>query len=632
MLRTLTLGWLAAAGAALFFIIVHRSTGWISPWLFLLLSVATLVWTLVIWRRSNRAPLDFHIIARNIEAENPKLHTLLLTAVEQKPDAATQELNYLQDRVIREALAKDRRSLWRRRAARQLLFAQLGNLGALALLTVGLLGLYQAAPPRAAILTLAGRAVTVTPGDTSVEKGSSLVVLAKFQGEVPAEAVLVVRPANEPERRLPLTKNLDDPVFGTSLPDIKDELTYRVEYGVEQTRDFRVTTFEFPRLERADARITYPEYTGLPEKTIEDTRRVSAVEGSALDYTFHLNKPVKSATLVEVRSRRGNEADGSTTNPPPHAGDYALRADTNRSNVYVSNFQLEKSGRYELILVDDAGRTNKMPPLFVIDSLTNRAPELKFAFPKGDQRVSALEEIAFKAEASDDFGLKGYGFAYNLAGQEPKSVVLGTSAGPHQKTTFDHLVPLEALGAQPDQLLRYYLWAEDIGPDGNPRRTTSDMFFAEVRPFEEIFREGQAQDPNQQQQQQQQGQQGQNAAEKLAELQKQIITATWNIQRRETGKTPSANFQKDAETVKESQEKALEQVRSRMEEQEDPRAKALLQTVEKAMAKAAEHLTDAAEDNSPKALPLTLAAVATPPCCSTSGMNCITSLPSSFSR
>ena len=590
MLRMLTRGWLVAAGAGLFFVLVHRSTGWISPWLFLGLLVATLVWTFVIWRRSKRIPLDFESIARNIEAENPKLHALLLTAVEQKPDATTHELNYLQDRVIREALAEDRRSLWRARTSKQLRRVQLSSAVALALLTVALLGLYQAAPLRLATLTLtptpAERGVTVTPGDASLEQGSSLVVLVKFGGDVPSEAVLVVRPANEPERRIPLTKNLDDPVFGTSVPDIKSELTYRVEYGGKSTRDFKVTVFEFPRLEKADAKVTFPEYTSLPEKTIEDTRRVSAVEGSALDYTFHLNKPVKSATLV-----------------PKSGPQIPVVADTNRPNVYISNFKLEKSGRYELILVDDAGRTNKVPPLFVLDALTNRAPDLKFAFPKGDQRVSALEEIAFKAEASDDFGLKGYGFAYNLAGQETKFVTLGTNAGPHEKRAFDHLVPLESLGAQPDQLLSYYLWAEDVGPDGQPRRSTSDMFFAEVRPFEEIFREGQAQDPNQQQQQQQQGQQGQNQAERLAELQKQIITATWNIQRRETGKTPTANFKQDAETVKESQEKALEQVRSRMEEGDDPRAKALLETVEKEMVKAVEHLTDAAEDNSPKALP-----------------------------
>ena len=192
-------------------------------------------------------------------------------------------------------------------------------------------------------------------------------------------------------------------------------------------------------------------------------------------------------------------------------------------------------------------------------------------------------------------------------GRSRSSSSLGGSAGPHEKRAFDHLVPLENLGAHVDELLSYYLWADDIGPDGQPRRTTSDMFFAEVRPFEEIFREGQAQDPNAQQQQQP-GQQGQNAAEKLAELQKQIITATWNIQRRETGKTPTANFKPDAATVKESQENALEQVRSRIEQSEDPRAKALLQTVEKEMAKAVEHLTDAADDNSPKALPPALSA------------------------
>jgi len=617
MLRTLTRGWLVAAGAGLLFILVHRSTGWISPWLFLLLIGATLVWTFIVWRRSKRTALDFESIARNIEAENPKLHALLLTAVEQKPDATTHELNYLQDRVIREALAEDRRSLWRARTAKQLRRVQLSSAVALALLIIALLGLYQAAPPGLATLTatLTERGVTVTPGDASVEKDSSLVVLAKFGGDVPSEAVLVVRPANEPERRIPLTKNLDDPVFGTSVPDIKSELTYRVEYGGESTRDFKVSVFEFPRLEKADAKVTFPEYTTLPEKTIEDTRRVSAVEGSALDYTFHLNKPVKSATLIEVRRSSGDASSPSVAATPPSQltntkespkatrASLPLIADTNRSNVYVSNFKLEKSGRYELILVDDAGRTNKVPPLFVLDALTNRAPELKFAFPKGDQRVSALEEIAFKAEASDDFGLKGYGFAYNLAGQETKFVSLGTNAGPHEKRTFEHLVPLETLGAQPDQFLSYYLWAEDIGPDGQPRRSTSDMFFAEVRPFEEIFREGQAQDPNQQQQQQQQGQQGQNQAERLAELQKQIITATWNIQRRETGKTPTANFKKDAETVKESQENALEQVRSRLGETEDPRAKVLLETVEKEMVKAVEQLTTAVDDNSPKALP-----------------------------
>jgi len=60
-------------------------------------------------------------------------------------------------------------------------------------------------------------------------------------------------------------------------------------------------------------------------------------------------------------------------------------------------------------------------------------------------------------------------------------------------------------------LLTYFIWANDIGPDGKLRRTLGDMYFAEIRPFEEIFREGQSMAGGQQQGGQMQ---------KLAQLQK----------------------------------------------------------------------------------------------------------------
>ena len=56
-------------------------------------------------------------------------------------------------------------------------------------------------------------------------------------------------------------------------------------------------------------------------------------------------------------------------------------------------------GRYKLELVDEAGRTNKIPPDFVFVALENQRPKLKLKAPHGDQRVSALEEVAFNAQA-----------------------------------------------------------------------------------------------------------------------------------------------------------------------------------------------------------------------------------------
>ena len=64
---------------------------------------------------------------------------------------------------------------------------------------------------------------------------------------------------------------------------------------------------------------------------------------------------------------------------------------------------------------------------------------------------------------------------------------------------LSELIDFESLQAEPNQLLSYFVWAEDWGTSGEVRRVMSDMFFAEVRPFDEIYRQGEQ--PTQQQQQ-----------------------------------------------------------------------------------------------------------------------------------
>jgi len=140
--------------------------------------------------------------------------------------------------------------------------------------------------------------VTVTPGDISLERGERLVVVASFAGTVPAKVELVTTPASAPPNRTALVKSLSDPVFGGSVSEVMTDLVYRVEYGDRHTRDFTVKVFEFPRLERADAGLTFPAYTGLAPKRIDNTHRVSAVEGTRLELLMQLNKPVVRAQFI----------------------------------------------------------------------------------------------------------------------------------------------------------------------------------------------------------------------------------------------------------------------------------------------------------------------------------------------
>ena len=115
--------------------------------------------------------------------------------------------------------------------------------------------------------------------------------------------------------------------------------------------------------------------------------------------------------------------------------------------------------------------------------------------------------------------------------------------------------------AVPDQLVTYFFWAEDIGPDGKPRRTSGDMFFAEVRHFEEIFRQGEQPPSGSAENEEQAGQRATpRQADQLAELQKQIINGTWKLIRRETGgEADRRRSPRTPRSCAESQQAAIEQ-------------------------------------------------------------------------
>jgi hypothetical protein len=301
-MRALALGWGAAALLGIAFLLLRPVLGDAFRLALPVLIGVTFIATIVIWRRIGRWQPDYRAIARQIEQTHPELHALLLTAVEQQPDPTSGKLNFLQERVIAEAVAESRRHQWIDAVSTgRLLSTRLAQLAAFALLAWVALQLQTSAPIHGGRGSAAGRSVAVTPGDANVERGSGLVILARFGGQVPAEATLVIGTNAESSRRLPLTRTLADPVFGGSIPEVGSNLVYHVEFGTERTRDFAVTVFDFPALQRADARIVYPEYTGLPEKRIEETRRVSAVEGAS-----SARSPRRSSAARPRRRRRSS--------------------------------------------------------------------------------------------------------------------------------------------------------------------------------------------------------------------------------------------------------------------------------------------------------------------------------------
>ena len=216
---------------------------------------------------------------------------------------------------------------------------------------------------------------------------------------------------------------------------------------------------------------------------------------------------------------------------------------------------------------DEAGRTNKERYEFAVNVLANKPPDLKLVLPSRDVQVSPLEEVELKANAWDDFGLRRVGVNYLAADGDVQDLVLGEAIEGKKRVEVQYLLAFEELKAQADDLVSYHFWAEDVAPGGAIRRTASDMFFAEVRPFEEIFRQGQPQAGGESQESQQ-GAGGEG--EQLAELQKQIINGTWKLIRRETAAEPTPEFAADLSLLTESQMHAIEQAGALEEKLENP--------------------------------------------------------------
>ncbi len=572
--------WLVAALIGIGLISVNRYWGLKSPVANWALCISTVLATLYALYRSRRMRPDYKAVARHIERQNPDLQALLLAALEQEPKQPDGQFGYLQDRVIGEAVRHATKHDWLKSiSTKKLLLAELGGALALTLIITTLLQLFPSVPflrvTDRNVQQSRGYDLTVSPGDTSVEAGSPVVILARFGKRVPPKATLLFGESGEELQAIPLTKNLEDPVFGGIIQEVNRNLLYYIEYADKRSRDYRISIYERPVLTRADAKIIFPSYTKLPEKVIKDTRQVSAVEGSQVFLTFVLNKAVAKAQLV-----------------PKEGSGPVLTVDSEHPNVYTTSITATKNERYELQLADAQGLTNELPQRFIIDVHKNLPPELRVVFPNRDVLASPLEELSLEAEVSDDYGVTGYGVSYTLAGDLSRDVTLSPLPEPSDKQQIQHLLELEDLSAQPDQLLTYYFWADDVGPNGNVRRTSGDMYFAEIRPFEEVFRESQS-SQNQQNQNQQSQQQGRQQGEQLAQLQKQIISATWNIKRQADQSGRIENSKEDLGVVHQSQADVLEQARSASAQAEDPAATKTLQAAARHMETSLEHLGEA---------------------------------------
>jgi hypothetical protein len=548
---------LAAAAAATVVLVGWAATALVARQGLSLLAVATLVLLTAVFAAgralwaARRGPTDRQL-ARLIEEREPDLNDVVATAVDYaaRPEATPRMRQALLDDAERALAAvglhRDVDPVLSRRSVRIAAW----RAAAAVVVLAGAAALYAPSVGRAinvasAYLFPARLTLTVTPGSARVPSGAPITIAARVGGSsgevVPTLTVIV----GDERREVPMTPGAEPGAFAVTIDKVTASFGYAVRAAKTRSDDYTVAVMHPPHVERIDLHYEFPKGAGLAARTDEDSGDIYGPPGTRVTLAIAADKPIASAFLLLE--------DGSRV--PLTSGGAAL----------AGALTIDEDSSYRIALADYDGLRNEGDTEYFIRTMDDRPPDVRILRPASDKHVTALEEVAIEARADDDFGVA----ALDLVFQSPdgSEQVVPLAAGGGLTASGLHTLFVEDLNVQPGDFVTYYARARDVNRGRRSVEARSDIFFLEVKPFEEEFVAAQSQ------------QMGQGAGmqaggiEALAEAQKQIIVATWNLDargRRARGAVSPRDVKDVAKAQSELRERA-EQASAQAQRANDPR-------------------------------------------------------------
>jgi hypothetical protein len=481
-------------------------------------------------------------VALYLEEHEPSLQATLLSAVESSRSGNSHESEALVKRVVEQALEAcaslnaahrvEMRPLQRNAMA-------LGAVGLVALLAlaVGPAFLRHALSAMLRVASVQAASpyrIEVTPGNATVPKGADQTITAALIGFASEDVVLMIRrtPTGEFEP-LPLVRN-DDGKYEGAVFDVNTPTWYQVVADGVQSQVHTLQVVDVPYVQRLELEYRFPAYTGLEPQKIEDGGDIAVLRGTEVHLRVFptMKTPAGRITLNEKDAiELAPQADGSLT----------------------AAFKVERDGSYRVDLQAPAGELAVASPQYTIDVLDDQEPSVSFNRPGRDTSASSIEEVFVEAAAEDDFGIRNLELVYSVNGGPEKVLRLFSGTSRLPEVTAGHTFYMEELGVETGDSVSYYARAADNDSTG-AKTASSNLYFLRIRPFKKDFKQAQSQGGG--------GGGGGGAAgqvEALSEQQRQIISATFNVQR-DRRRLSAAKFKENSTVVSLSQSRLREQV------------------------------------------------------------------------
>jgi hypothetical protein len=458
-------------------------------------------------------------IAQFIEERYPKLEDRLIAAIEygQKSSGSSG----LMDLLIKDALDKTSRvdfSVFHNRA-RIASFGMLG-LGVLVALFAllawgpsffpyGFTNLYI---PWTEASFGSSMAIKIAPGDVEIAKGMDQLIRAQLIGfDSPDVRLYLQAEASKPWNESIMEPDRQGGGFHYLLIDVGSSLRYYAESNGVRSPIHSVKVMDLARVERIDVQYNFPAYAGMAPQIAENEGDISALKGTKIDLKIHCSRPAHSAHLL---------FDDQTT----------LELSPSGAQDFSGSFSLRRSGSYLVWIAESREKNHAGSSEYEIEAIEDTPPKVVISRPMRDVRATSVEEVFSEIKAEDDIGIGRLELRYSVNGSSEKIVRLTGENSRTPSVVATHTFFLEEFGLQPGDLISYYGKAWDNNNVTGPGTSSSDLYFIQIRPFEQKY--------IQNQQSGMPGGQGDEGQEALSRQQKEIISATFRLIREKDGMDP----------------------------------------------------------------------------------------------
>ena len=360
--------------------------------------------------------------------------------------------------------------------------------------------------------------LAVEPGNARILRGKSLPIHVTVTGKSADKVVLTYRdigaqqPAtsdvNEDEQQpktiINMLQNPDDKRgFAYEIFNIDADMEYYVVANEATSERYTVEVFEMPKVTEISVAYTYPDYTGLKSVVQTGTGDIHAVVGTQAEIRLTTNKAIQTATFSR-ETDVVNDLQVSTAQELRAAREpVSTQMTVSDGNTLTTTIDVVEDGSYDIQLLCIDGFNNEIPIEYMIRAIPDAVPEVVIKEPGRDVKATKLDEVEIIAEATDDYGVAELKLMYRIGSDALQELVMessvstpsvGSGAASDSRHAADGVYTfyLEEFDVEPGDIISYYAHATDNNTRTGPGEASSDLYFIEIRPFNENFHEGES--------------------------------------------------------------------------------------------------------------------------------------------